>query len=45
MKPPSIRRPATSGINVLSLGHMYIIVLIFLGNLAFFLTRQSQKED
>jgi len=38
------RLAATAGMNVLSVGHMYIIVLIFLGNLAFFLTRRG-KED
>jgi len=38
------RLAATAGMNVLSVGHMYIIILIFLGNLAFFLTR-SAKED
>jgi len=38
------RLAATAGMNVLSAGHMYIIVLIFLGNLAFFLTRGG-KED
>jgi len=44
---PEENRPrlaATSGMNVLSVGHMYIIVLLFLGNLAFFLTRGG-KED
>ena len=37
------RLAATAGMNVLSIGHMYIIVLIFLGNLAFFLTRGGKE--
>jgi len=40
---PMPRLPATAGMNVLSIGHMYIILLIFLGNLAFFLTRGSKE--
>ncbi|HCP46301.1 MAG TPA: hypothetical protein DIU15_09680 [Deltaproteobacteria bacterium] len=38
------RLPATSGMNVLSIGHLYIIILLLLGNLAFFLTRGGEEN-
>ncbi|MEN0064433.1 MAG: hypothetical protein AAGA48_19960 [Myxococcota bacterium] len=37
--PEGVRLLATPAVNVLNLGHLYIIVLIMLGNIAWFLTR------
>ncbi len=43
--PPGVRLLATQAINVLNLGHLYIIVLIVLGNIAFFLSRRMEGAD
>lgn len=40
--PDGVRLLATQAINVLNLGHLYIIGLIVLGNIAFFLTRRAE---
>lgn len=40
--PEGVRLLATQAINVLNLGHAYIIGLILLGNLAYFLTRKRE---
>ena len=38
----AVRLLASQAINVLNLGHLYIIGLIVLGNIAFFLTRRLE---
>ena len=40
--PEGTRLLATQAVNVLNVGHLFIIVLIFLGNVAYFLTRQTE---
>lgn len=40
--PPGVRLLATQAINVLNLGHLYIIGLIVLGNIAFFASRRLE---
>ena len=40
--PPGVRLLATQGINVLNLGHAYVILLILLGNIGYFLTRATE---
>jgi len=35
---------ATQAINVLNLGHLFIIALIVLGNIAFFITRRIEDQ-
>ncbi|MCB9777546.1 MAG: hypothetical protein H6742_03190 [Alphaproteobacteria bacterium] len=40
--PDGVRLLASQAINVLNLGHLYIIGLIVLGNIAFFLTRRLE---
>ena len=37
-----VRLMATQALDVLNLGHLYIIVLIVMGNVAFFLTREQE---
>ena len=37
--PEGIRLMASQNVNVLNLGHLYIIILIILGNVAYFITR------
>lgn len=39
--PPGMRLLATEAVDVLNLGHLYIIGLIVIGNVAFFLTRRE----
>lgn len=39
--PPGVRLMATAAVDVLNLGHLYIIGLIVVGNIAFFLTRRG----
>ena len=39
--PEGTRLLATEAVDVLNLGHIYIIGLIFVGNIAFFLTRRE----
>jgi hypothetical protein len=39
--PPGVRLLATQGVNVLNLGHAFIILLILFGNIAYFLTKPS----
>jgi hypothetical protein len=34
---------ATQALDVLNLGHVYIIILIMFGNIAFFLTREEEE--
>ncbi len=43
--PPGTRKLATQAINVLNLGHAFIIVLILMGNIAYFLTKQRGSDD
>lgn len=40
--PEGEKLMATAGVNVLNLGHLYIIALILMGNVAFFLTRKPE---
>ena len=40
--PEGVKLMATAGVNVLNLGHLYIITLILLGNVAYFLTRKPE---
>ncbi len=40
--PPEVRLLATQAVDVLNLGHVYIVVLIVFGNIAFFLTRKGE---
>ncbi len=41
--PPGERLLATQAVNVLNVGHAFIIVLILFGNVAFFLTRKVEE--
>jgi len=41
--PPEVRLLATQAVDVLNLGHVYVVVLIVLGNIAFFLTRKREE--
>ncbi len=43
--PEGIRLLATQGINVLNLGHLYVILLILLGNIGYFLTRATDAPS
>ena len=43
--PPGTRKLATQAINVLNLGHAFIIVLILFGNIAYFLTKPRSADD
>jgi hypothetical protein len=43
--PPGVRLLATQAVSVLSFGHLFIVVLIVLGNLAYFLTRRTEKPE
>ena len=43
--PEGTRDLATQAVNVLNLGHLFIIVLIVLGNVAYFATRPRQEVD
>ncbi len=40
--PEGMSLLATQGVNVLNLGHFYVIMLIVLGNIAFFLTKANE---
>lgn len=40
--PPGVRKLATQAVNVLNLGHLFVIVLLVLGNLAYFATRPRE---
>ena len=40
--PEGVLLLATTGLNVLNLGHLFIVLLIFAGNVAFFLTRKKE---
>jgi hypothetical protein len=42
--PPGTRKLATQAINVLNLGHAFIIALILLGNIAYFLTKPRTAD-
>ncbi len=42
--PKGVRLMGLQAINVLNVGHLYIIVLIVLGNVAFFVTRKSEDD-
>lgn len=41
--PEGVRKLATLAVNVLNLGHVFIIVLLIVGNVAYFLTRHHQE--
>jgi hypothetical protein len=43
--PEGARLMATPNMNVLNMGHLYIILLIILGNIAFFITRAAGVES
>ena len=43
--PEGVRLLAAQAINVLNVGHAFIIVLIVLGNLAYFVTRKSEADE
>ncbi len=43
--PPGTRKLATQAINVLNLGHAFIIALILMGNIAYFLTKPRGGDD
>lgn len=40
--PPGTRKMATASMTVLNLGHLYVILLIVLGNVAYFLGKERQ---
>ncbi len=42
--PDGVRLMATPNMNVLNLGHLYIILLIIMGNIAYFITRAAGVE-
>lgn len=43
--PEGVRLLATQAVNVLNVGHAFIIVLIVMGNVAFFLTRRPEEVE
>lgn len=43
--PDGVRLLATQAVNVLNVGHAFIIVLIVMGNVAFFLTRRPEEVE
>ena len=43
--PEGTRKLATQAINVLNLGHAFIIALILFGNVAYFLTKPRGSDD
>jgi len=43
--PKGTRKLATQAVNVLNLGHAYVILLILFGNIAYFLTRPKEVSD
>ena len=41
--PPGVKLMATAAMDVLNLGHLFIIILIIMGNVAFFITRRVEE--
>jgi hypothetical protein len=41
--PDGVRLLGTAGLNVLNLGHLFIVMLIIAGNIAYFLTQQREE--
>ena len=42
--PKGVGTPGKAGLNVLNVGHLFIIILIIMGNIAYFLTRQPKES-
>ena len=40
--PEGVKKLGKSGLNILNMGHVFIIVLIILGNIAYFVTRREE---